>query len=58
MSMQKRRERTETNPMRFESGVTWTLGNQPNTFYKEQRVNSYFVLIKLFSIKIQLKKNL
>jgi len=33
MLMHGRLERTETNPMHFKWEVTWTHGNQPNTFW-------------------------
>jgi len=40
---QGRLERTETNLMHFKWEVTWTHGNQLNTFWMGRRVNSHFV---------------
>jgi len=43
MLIKGRLERTETNLMHFKCEVTWTLGDQPNTVWMGQRVNTYFV---------------
>ena len=43
MLIQGRHERVENSLMNFKWEVTWTHGNQPNTFEIEQLVNSHFV---------------
>jgi len=42
MLIQGKLERRETNLMHFKWEVTRTNGNQPNTFYMGQCVNSHF----------------
>jgi len=49
MLIQGRLERTETNLMHIKrEQVTWTHGNQPNTFWMGPRVNSHIVYFSLY----------